>query len=198
MKPMEERLAEIHRRSEVLIQKRKKRRAALMACVPLVLCLSLCGALLLPYRQSGPASGSGDNQSPGGIRQELHNETQGTVGVTSPVLRVRVEGHGFSMTHTEQPRVTEITKLLETFTAKKEPLESASGFLPNTEYAAGVDSEGRLETDRAFYFFVETEQDAQEYCLWGTMLRNIQSGKTYHLEEEELFGLKDALGIPRY
>lgn len=198
MKPMEERLAEIHRRSEVLIQKRKKRRAALMACVPLLLCLSLCGALLLPYWQNGPTSGSGDNQSPAGLRQELQSETQGTMGVTLSVLRVRVEGHGFGVTHTEQPRVAEITKLLETFTAKKESQESTGVFLPNTEYAAGVDSEGRLETDRAYNLFVETEQGPQEYRLWGSVLKNLQNGKTYHLEEEELFALRDALGIPLY
>lgn len=49
MRSFEERVAEINRRSEKILQDRKTRRKhILFACVPLVLCVGFCAAFVLP------------------------------------------------------------------------------------------------------------------------------------------------------
>ena len=86
MRTHEERMAEIYRRSDVLIQERKKRRKRILTlCVPLVLCLVILGAWL---SQKGAVTESIPMEEIGTIQETMVPEMVETDEETRPAIMV--------------------------------------------------------------------------------------------------------------
>ena len=194
MRNFEERLGEIRRRGEALKRKRKNRQRMLAACIPLVLCVGLC-AFILPEWKATPVSG--ENPNPSGAVGDPSSETQRVTAEDFSVQQIRVEGFGFQITHTDDRVLRQIDGLLSELMRRQEdsatsPVNPVSG---SDDPAVGG-KEGDSD-DMGFVVTVEIRDEVQQYYLLGSCLKNLQTGCTRHLEEQDLFALKRALGIPR-
>lgn len=89
MRNHEERMAEIRRRSDALIQERKKRRKTILTlCVPLALCLVIMGVWLLP---KGTATESGLREEEGTIPEIAVGEAmERTEAMTLPAMECEI------------------------------------------------------------------------------------------------------------
>ena len=94
MRNFEERKAEVFRRSEKRIKERKQRRNHLiMACLPLVLCITILGAFLFP---GGTPEDPGFNGAAGGGLTEEKFES-----LSCPIAKITITGGNFSQTYRE-------------------------------------------------------------------------------------------------
>ena len=193
MRNFEERLGEIRRRGEEMKRKRKNRQRMLAACIPLILCVGLCG-LFLPDWKATPVSG--ENLNPSGVVGDPSSETQRVTAEDFPVQQIRVEGCGLQITHTEDRALRQIDDLLgELMRRQEDPSTSPVNPVSGSDDPAVGGKEGDSD-DMGFVVTVETRDGVQQYYLLGSTLKNLQSGCSRHLEEKDLFALKGALGIP--
>lgn len=194
MRSLEERIAEIDRRSKIIREHRKKRRHILSACIPVVVCLGIGAAFaLLP----GGASNEGAV-----IEGELNNRVE---SVETPITRIRVTGNGELRTYTDPALVSRIWKCLDAvdtvFTQSSSTDVSLRGETED-DLIGNPDSEdsvGDLITDSADvgYTITLTMQDGEteELHLVENILVNRTTQKVYLLKKQELAALQEALGI---
>ena len=108
MRSFDERIAEIHRRSEKILRQRKKqRRHMLMACIPLVLCISLYAVLILPGEQAAGSMRENYSTQDGGV-----NTSAGGSGRES-VARIEVAGLGISRVFLRQEEIASIMACID-------------------------------------------------------------------------------------
>ncbi len=175
---LEERMAEISRRSEAIFRRRKQRRNRVLAvCVPLVLLLGISAAFLRQHplpKKPKPDGWYGPHQ---------------TVFVGS----VTVQGKGVSHRYTSEEDVTRITDLIGDICSvvHKSDGESTEPSDPFQDYYSSEQSSA------VKYTILVTEADGTvtEFSLLPELLVNRQTGKRFPLNSQTYQTLKAALGI---
>ena len=188
MREINECTAEVFRRSEKRIKERKKRRQhILMACIPLVLCLTLFSAFVLPAMM--PAGSSDKNAAPESSNEQFSGALgEDGEGILSASF-VEVSGNGVSNYYTSVEDVQSIMGLLNGIVAVPET-DDAEDFVTNESTNTTTEENG--------YKIVVTRSDGTtvEYLLLGTMLIDQATQEEFQMSEDTYIELTNALGIP--
>ena len=188
MRNLNECQAEVFRRSEKRIQQRRQRRKHIaIACVPLVLCVTLASAFLWPEEAVG---GPGTSGSAAGVLQENIGESY-----ISSIAEIAVAGSGFSRAFTDTSEVLQIWDGLSACQTQA-PQAPQSGTIsagPSHQENTGRGSEGQEYA----ITLVMRYGEKIEYLLSGNTLKNLTEGQTHTLTEKQANTLYDLLGIPR-
>ena len=169
MRNIDERMAEIARRSEKRIQKRKKQRKRLIAaCIPIVLCVSLYIASM-PQRINGMESNGINEGEEGTVAANTLVNVQVQKGDTPP----------FSLSDKEQ-----VAKAYDEIDAL---------FGKNTDEIVTPEGTGR-EVYAITFCYADGTQTV--FTLDGTILCNETTEKRQQLTAQQLVGLKQMLGLP--
>lgn len=183
--------AEVFRRSEQRIRKRRQRRKwVLTICVPLVLCLSLLG-IFWPGEVPPAVEDSGDN---------LTNESY------FYAARVDVSGKGADATYTDAQEVQAITDFLNTLAGKSiQYSNSGNGttrgeqesVLADEALSQDVSIDTTAGSGSGYQITVTMASGAATtYLLTGSTLQNLDTHQLYALTAAQLSRLQDLLGIP--
>ena len=194
MRNLNECQAEVFRRSEKRIKERKQRRKHLiMACLPLVLCITILGAFLFPGGTPGFNGTAG-----GGLTEEKFES------LSCPIAKITVTGGNFSQTYREVEDLLLISDQLYSYGSR--------GDETNGTTDDGVASEGddRGESADDIYgnitdnsnvaytiTLVTHEGVKTEYRLAGKTLKNLTTKQTYDLSQTQVNELYELLGIPQ-
>ena len=200
MRNFEERKAEVFRRSEKRIKERKQRRNhILMACIPLVLCITILGAFLRPNVTPDGAADPGDTRPVvDGMGYPIQSPS-----LTCPIANITVSGNGFSQSYSEVEDLLLISDLLYSYgTRAPESNEIIDEAVPcegedrkdHTDDMSGIIS----DTTNALYTItmVTHEGVKTEYQLVGNTLTNLTTNQTYKLTQTQANELRTLLGIP--
>ena len=187
MRNFEERMAEINRRSEQILARRKKQRSRFLAvCVPLSLCLLLsCGYFM--------RSGLGD-KSTGAVNgsPELTQDGQNfNASLTQIVQKIQVSGPGITKTVTDKTQITEITALL---TADYGEL-TMGGLGETSEELTDNNANQSLE-QHTIVLHLQSGTKVT-YTLSGSKLTDLAAEQVSYLSKPQLQALKELLGISR-
>lgn len=185
MRNLNECQAEVFRRSEKRIQQRRQRREHIaIACVPLVLCVTLASAFLWPEETVG---GPGTSGSAAGILQENIGESY-----ISSIAEIAVTGSGFSRAFTDTSEVLQIWDGLSACQTQK-PQGGTISAGPSHQENTGRGSESQEYTITLIMRYGEKI----EYLLSGNTLKNLTEDQAHALTEKQANALYDLLGIPR-
>lgn len=178
MRSLEQCTAEVFRRSEQKIQKRKQmQKAMLTCCIPLTLCaLAVLGWLSLP--------GTSKDSAPEADAAIV----DGASGTVSETLQIRSKSR--SLTITEITKITQILYLLETPAA---PEAAPENFSNSSDYAYGS-TEPKHQTGTILEEASETLQftysnpngTLKEFSLTEHMLTDLKTGNTRTLTNQQL------------
>lgn len=200
MRNLNECQAEIFRRSEKRIKARKQRRIhTLMACVPLVLCITLFSAFFLPGSlQKESADPSANESAMGGLTADKSES------FPIPIARVTVSGLGFSQTYVDTSDVLLISDHLFSYETRAPEMDGTpnhSAVVDESYREESTDdvSDGIAESETTGYTITLLTHEGQktEYCLAGKTLKNLTTEEIYTLTQKQANELKDLLGIPR-
>lgn len=177
-------MAEISRRSEKIFKQRKKRRNhILMACIPLVLCISLYAAFVLPDAMSGSANLV--NGSP----EEMVPEIQGVY------VKAAIRDNEGLRYVTDAEAVSNIFRAVQSLYNGND----ASEALPEGSDQDSTEENRFTGADGAGFFctvtFFAEQGDKTVYQLSGYDLLNASTGEKMTLTETQLKELKTALGL---
>ena len=196
MRDLNECQAEVFRRSEKRIKERKARRNhILMACIPLVLCLTIFGAFLLPRVTPDGASDPADTRP---VTDEISNPMQ-SPSLTCPIASITVSGNGFSRSYSEAEDFLLISELLHSYATRA--LESSgitNEAVPGDDRKENMDMSGIIsDTANAHYTItmVTYEGVKTEYQLIGNTLKNLTANQSYTLSQTQVDELQKLLGI---
>lgn len=165
MRNIDERMAEIARRSEERIRARKKQRHRLIAaCIPMVLCVSLFAAAMTLQAQ-----------------KEMTNGIEGENGQMTENKKVLV-----------QKGVEKCAVLTDT--AQMDAVYNEINILFNSFSEESVSPESTKGESYTITFF-RTNGTQIVFTLDGTSLRNVTAGKQKTLTEQQLANLKQMLGL---
>ena len=197
MRNFEERKAEVFRRSEKRIKERKARRNhILMACIPLVLCITLLGAFLFPG--ATPENPSFNGSAGGGLTEEKFES------LSCPIAKITVTGGNFSQTYKEVEDLLLISDQLYSYGSR--------GSETNGTTDDGIASEGEDRKEKAddvsgsvadsaniaYTITLITHEGVKtEYQLVGKTLKNLTTKQTYNLSQTQVNELYELLGIPQ-
>lgn len=202
MRNFEERKAEVFRRSEKRIKERKQRRNhILMACIPLVLCLTIFGAFLFPgVIPESPREPGSTEAAMGGLTE---NKSE---SIACPIAKITVSGRGFSQSYTDVSDVLQISDQLYSYSTRGPDGNSATGNSTTGNGAAGEDYKENADdvsgsiADSANSGYTITlvmnEGNKTEYYLVGSTLKNLTTNQTHTLSQKQVNELEDLLGIP--
>lgn len=196
MRNLNECQAEVFRRSEKRIKERKQRRKhILMACIPLVLCITIFGAFIMP--NMGFINFS-DKQAPES-NYEQFSGAMGSDGVAGLFAgSVEVSSNGISHYYTSVEDVQGIMSLLNSIVAVPETNDGDESSDLVTEDDASTDLKENYK-DKGYKILVKrSDGSSTEYLLVGSLLIDQNTQEEFHLSEDTYFELKDALGIPLY
>lgn len=198
MRTMQECYEEALRRSEERIKERKKRRTHLLvACIPLVLCLTIFAGFLLP--------GFGvttDMAAPEATLPLYHAESAMGDGAVILMDSVEVVGNGLSHKYTAPEEVREIMDFITSIVTTPQTNTTTETFdiitdSSLTEDALILPGEGTLVNGYQITL-LHSSGTTEEYTLLGPSLTNCATGEVFPLNEETYFALKDLLGIYLY
>ena len=192
MRELHECQAEVFRRSEKRIKERKQRRNhILMACIPLVLCVTIFGGLFLPnlddYKGAPESS------------DELLYSGTGTEAVGGLFTgSIEVSGNGISNYYTAVADVQGINALLNGIVAIPETAPDGGDRDFVTEDSSSTDLKENANANEQGYTIVVKRSDGSstEYLLVGSLLIDQTTQQEYPVSEDTMKELKDALSIP--
>ena len=197
MRELHECQAEVFRRSEKRIQERKQRRNHLiMACLPLVLCITILGAFLFP---GGTPEDPGFNGTAGGGLTEEKFES-----LSCPIAKITITGGNFSQTYREVEDLLLISDQLYSYGSRG---SETTGTTDDSIVSEGEDRKENADdiygniTDHsnvAYTITLVTHEGVKtEYRLAGKTLENLTTKQTYHLSQTQVNELYELLGIPQ-
>ena len=200
MRNFEERKAEVFRRSEKRIKERKARRNhILMACIPLVLCITLLGAFLRP---DVTPDGALDPAETSPVVDGMGNPIQ-SPSLTCPIAKITVSGNGISQMYTEVETLLLISDQLYSYSTRApESNDITNEAVPgegedrkeNTDDMSGIISDS---ANAAYTITLVTHEGTKtEYQLSGNTLKNLFSDQSYTLSQIQVDELHELLGIP--
>ena len=197
MRELHECQAEVFRRSEKRIQKRKQRRNHLiMACLPLVLCITILGAFLFP---GGIPEDPGFNGAAGGGLTEEKFES-----LSCPIAKITITGGNFSQTYREIEDLLLISDQLYSYGSRGNETNGttddsiASEGEDRKEHADDIYGNITDHSNVAYTITLVTHEGVKtEYRLAGKTLENLTTKQTYHLSQTQVNELYELLGIPQ-
>ena len=198
MRTMQECYEEALRRSEERIKERKKRRThILVACIPVVLCLTIFAGFLLPG-----FGVSTDMAAPEATLPLYNAESAMGDGAVILMDSVEVVGNGLSHKYTAPEEVQEIMDFITSIVTTPQTNTTAETFDIITGDSLTDDSLTRPDEDALGKGYqitlLHSSGIAEEYTLLGSALTNHATGEVFLLSEETYFALKDLLGIYLY
>lgn len=175
MRSFEQRREEIFRRSDERIKAKKRRRSRLIAvCVPLALCVGLLWISRSP-REGGESV------------TDFHSVTEGTTPADGALDGTDQTGsyNGSALYFSDAAQVERIMQIIDSL--------SGSGNLQDG--SDSIDGVSGLDPQYEYTILLENGSGTAAYTLSGSTLIDQQTFVTYKLSEQELFELKQALGI---
>lgn len=197
MRNLNECQAEVFRRSEKRIKERKQRRKhMIMACIPLMLCITLFSAFLLPGMIPDAP------QAPGMAEAVLDGSTENkSESLACPIAEITISGLGFSKTYTNTSDILRISCQLYTCGGRDPAYNGATGTDNLSDvYEENADDLGSITgSANAGYTITLVTQEGKKngYYLVGSTLEDLNTNQTHTLSQKQLNELKDLLGIPR-
>ena len=197
MRELHECQAEVFRRSEKRIKERKQRRNhILMACIPLVLCITLLGAFLFPG--ATPEDPRFNGSAGGGLTEEKFES------LSCPIAKITVTGGNFSQTYKEVEDLLLISDQLYSYGSRGSETNGttddgiASEGEDRKENADDVSGSVADSANIAYTITLITHEGVKtEYRLAGKTLENLTTKQTYHLSQTQVNELYELLGIPK-
>lgn len=176
---IDERMAEISRRSEAIFRQRKQRRSRILAaCVPLVLLVGIATPFLRPERVPDSVKTEPDTWG-----------SQQTVSVGS----VSVSGAGISHRYASAADVSRITELIEGICAGAS-LKDEESTKPSDQIQ-DYDVPGQPSLLKYTVLVTNADGTVTQYSLLPALLINQKTNERFPLDPQTDRALKDALGI---
>ena len=190
MRNFEERKAEVFRRSEKRIKERKQRRNhMLMACIPLVLCLTIFGAFLFPQMDDLKQAPESSNEQFSGA---MGTDEDGGLFAGS----VEVSGNGVSSYYTSVENVQGIMRLINGIVAVPETNDGDDLRDYITDESTSTDKNENYQENCYKILVKRSDGSSTEYLLVGSVLIDQTTQQEYPVSEDTMKNLKKALGIP--
>ena len=190
MRNFEERKAEVFRRSEKRIKERKQRRNhMLMACIPLVLCLTIFGAFLFPQMDDLKQAPESSNEQFSGA---MGTDEDGGLFAGS----VEVSGNGVSSYYTSVENVQGIMRLINGIVAVPETNDGDDLRDYITDESTSTDKNENYQESCYKIVVKRSDKTSTEYLLVGSVLIDQTTQQEYPVSEDTMKDLKNALGIP--
>ena len=198
MRNFEERKAEVFRRSEKRIKERKQRRNhILMACIPLVLCITILSAFLCPNVTPDGAADPGDTRP---VVDGMGSD--GFTSLSCPIAKITVSGNNFSISHTEVADLLLISDQLYSYGTRAPSSNGTTDNVVDEDDVPkdnGEDVSGSImdSANAAYTITMVTHEGVKtEYQLVGKTLTNLTTNQTYKLTQTQANELRTLLGIP--
>ena len=198
MKDLNECQAEVFRRSEKRIRQRKQRRNhILMACIPLVLCITILGAFLRPNVTPDGAAEPGDTRP---VVDGMGSD--GFTSLSCPIAKITVSGNNFSISHTEVADLLLLSDQLYSYGTRAPSSNGTTDTVVDEDDVPkdnGEDVSGSImdSANDAYTITMVTHEGVKtEYQLVGKTLTNLTTNQTYKLTQTQANELRTLLGIP--
>lgn len=197
MRSLEQRIAEINRRSEEILKKRKMgRKRLLAACVPVALGISLAFAVGMPEKATD------DGVAPGTPESLVCGTPESIVeDVSCAYVRMEILGDGLAKVYMEQDRIISVAECLQEYTCKFSELQDAAGVeetaaMDKYQTATGTRGETNYSASQGYTVILESaEGDSFAYFLAGNVLYEGDGQRSYQLTQEQAEQLRNLLGI---
>lgn len=170
----------------------------LMACIPLVLCITLFSAFFLPGMMPEDSRASGSTEAAKG---ELTQD--GCESLAVSIAKIEVSGFRYFQTYTDISDVLLICDQLYAYSTRVPEANGSAndGFTAEDEdRKENVDDISGSIADSANTGYTITlvmrEGGKTEYYLAGNTLTNRTDNQTHTLSQKQVTELKDLLGIP--
>ena len=190
MRELHECQAEVFRRSEKRIKERKQRRNHMfMACIPLVLCLTIFGAFLFPQMDDFKQAPESSNEQFSGAmgKDEVGGLFAGSV---------EVSGNGVSSYFTSAENVQGIMRLINGIVAVPETNDGDDLRDYITDESTSTDANENYQENCYKIVIKRSDGNSTEYLIVGSVLIDQATQQEYPVKEDTMKDLKDALGIP--
>ena len=190
MRELHECQAEVFRRSEKRIKERKQRRNhMLMACIPLVLCLTIFGAFLFPQMDDFKHAPESSNEQFSGAmgKDEIGGLFTGSV---------EVSGNGVSSYYASVENVQGIMRLINGIVAVPETNDGDDLRDYITDESTSTDVNENYQENCYKIVVKRSDKTSTEYLLVGSVLIDQNTQQEYPVGEATMKDLKNALGIP--
>ena len=198
MRELHECQAEVFRRSEKRIKERKQRRNhILMACIPLVLCITILGAFLRPNVTPDGAAEPGDTRP---VVDGMGSDS--FTSLSCPIAKITVSGNNFSISHTEVADLLLISDQLYSYGTRAPSSNGTTDTVVDEDDVPkdnGEDVSGSImdSANAAYTITMITHEGVKtEYQLVGKTLTNLTTNQTYILTQTQANELRTLLGIP--
>jgi len=199
MRNFEERKTEVFRRSEQRIKERRQRRNhILMTCIPLVLCISLFSAFLLPGMLPRETKDPSADGAVGGLTE---NKSE---SLTCSYTKIDVIGNDISLSYTKASDVLSISNQLASYVVNEPESNTSVGettrgddFKNESAEDGYIGTTGTTAAAGTGYVITLTlhEGGTIVYRLTGNSLLDMAENKTYKLTQAQLKELNELLGI---
>ena len=190
MRELHECQAEVFRRSEKRIKERRARRNhILMACIPLVLCLTIFGAFLFPQMDDLKQAPESSNEQFSGA---MGTDEVGGLFAGS----VEVSGNGVSSYYTSVENVQGIMRLINGIVAVPETNDGDDLRDYITDESTSTDKNENYQESCYKIVVKRSDGTSTEYLLVGSRLIDQNTQQEFPVSEDTMKDLKNALGIP--
>ena len=190
MRELHECQAEVFRRSEKRIKERRARRNhILMACIPLVLCLTIFGAFLFPQMDDLKQAPESSNEQFSGA---MGTDEVGGLFAGS----VEVSGNGVSSYYTSVENVQGIMRLINGIVAVPETNDGDDLRDYITDKSTSTDKNENYQESCYKIVVKRSDGTSTEYLLVGSRLIDQNTQQEFPVSEDTMKDLKNALGIP--
>ena len=190
MRELHECQAEVFRRSEKRIKERKQRRNHMfMACISLVLCLTIFGAFLFPQMDDFKQAPESSNEQFSGAmgKDEIGGLFAGSV---------EVSGNGVSSYYTSVENVQGIMRLINGIVAVPETNDGDGLRDYITDESTSTDKNENYQENCYKIVVHRSDGTSTEYLLVGSRLIDQNTQQEFSVSEDTMKDLKNALGIP--
>lgn len=187
MKEIHEYTAEVFHRSEKRIKARRQRRnRILITCIPVVLCLTICGTILLPG-----VTPTGNSDPKNGVEAMEGMGNGKYTSLSASIAKITVSANGVSKTCTDTEKFAMILDRLRY--PDLEPPESngipGDGDSDNgMDYKEITDQSGALSDFSVTVYTITLyphEGDVTQYALSGNTLKNLTANETHTLSQKQ-------------
>ena len=187
MKEIHEYTAEVFHRSEKRIKARRQRRnRILITCIPVVLCLTICGTILLPgVTPTGKSDPKNSVEALDGMGNSEYTS------LSASIAKITVSANGVSKTCTDTEKFALILDRLQY--PDLEPPES-NGIPGESDSDNGMDykeitDQSGVLSDSSITVYTITlyphEGDVIQYALSGNTLKNLTANETHTLSQKQ-------------
>lgn len=187
MKEIHEYTAEVFHCSEKRIKARRQRRnRILITCIPVVLCLTICGTILLPgVTPTGKSDPKNSVEAMDGMGNSEYTS------LSASIAKITVSANGVSKTCTDTEKFALILDRLQY--PDLEPPES-NGIPGESDSDNGMDykeitDQSGVLSDSSITVYTITlyphEGDVIQYALSGNTLKNLTANETHTLSQKQ-------------